>query len=66
MMGIGRTIGVIIVLMAHTIRPGRMERAKQPFANLLETGLALVLSISPEVRLTDDSAYALIKIVNCE
>lgn len=64
-MGIGRTIGVIIVLVAHTIRPGRMERAEQPFANLLEASLALVFSISPEVRLTDNSTNTLIKVVNC-
>lgn len=65
MMGVGRTIGVTIVLGAHTIRPGGMERAEQPFANLLEAGLALVFGISSEVRLAHNAANALVKVVDC-
>lgn len=65
MMGIGRTIGVTIKLSAHPICPGRMERAKEPLANLLEAGLTLLLSISSEVRLAHDAANALVKIVDC-
>lgn len=65
MMGIGRTIGVTIKLIAHPIRPGRVERTEKPLANLLEAGLALLLSISSEVRLAHDAANALVKIVDC-
>lgn len=64
-MGIDRTIGVTIKLIAHPIRPGRMERTEKPLANLLEARLALLLSISSEVRLAHDAPNALVKVVDC-
>ena len=41
-----------------------MERAEQPFANLLEAGLALVLCVSPEVRLSHNPSNALVKVMD--
>lgn len=65
MMGFGRTIGSPTVLVDSSILSAWMERAEQPFTNLLQAGLALLLCISPEVRLAHDAANALVEVVNC-